>query len=88
MMNVITTTAAVFAQATFSIKPMPDKRDSSELDVDELRAVLHVAKRRAAMLEAELKRRECNHHFVFQHLSGPRDNGEHELVCSKGGITY
>ena len=67
---------------------MPDKRDNSELDVDELHDLLRLTKRRVVMLEAELKRRDCNHHFVFQHVSGPRDNGEHELVCSKCGLTH
>ena len=44
--NVCTTTAAVFAQAQpRTIKRMPGKRDNSELDVDELRAVLQVAKK-------------------------------------------
>ena len=84
-----TITAAVFAQAQpRTLKRMPGKRDNSELDVDQLRAELQVTKRRATMLEAELKRRTCNHNFEFRHVSGPRDNGEHELVCSKCGLTY
>ena len=40
------TTAAVFAQAQHrTLKRMPDKRGNSELDVDELRAVLQVTKK-------------------------------------------
>ena len=67
---------------------MPDKRYLAELDVDEIRVLLRDAKRRAVLLEVALQRRVCTHHFVERPVSGPRDNGQHEFVCSKCGSVY
>ena len=70
------------------INIMPDKRHSSEMALDELRILLRDTKRRVVVLEAELKRRTCVHSFAVRHVNGPRDNGEHEYVCSNCGIVY
>ena len=67
---------------------MTDKRYLAELDVDELRVLLRDAKRRAVLLEVALQRRVCSHHLVERPVSGPRDNGQHEFVCSKCGSVY
>ena len=67
---------------------MPDKRHSSEMALAELRILLRDTKRRATMLEAELQRRTCIHSFAARDVSGPRDNGEHEYVCTNCGIVY
>ena len=68
---------------------MPDKRRSSDMELEELRNLLRDTKRRVVVLEAELKRRTCVHSFAYRPVSGPRDNGEHgEYMCSYCGAAY
>ena len=76
-------------ECTVNTQTMPDKRHSSDLELDELRTLLRYTKRRVTLIEAELHRRACTHSFAFRPVSGPRDNGEHgEFVCSKCGAVY
>ena len=70
---------------------MPDKRHLSEMDAAEIRVLVKDAKRRVVLLEEALQERErrsCAHAFIERPVSGPRDNGEREYVCTKCGFIY
>ena len=70
---------------------MPDKRKLHEMHAAEIRTLIKDAKRRVVLLEEALQERErrsCTHTFIARPVSGPRDNGEHEHVCTKCGFIY
>ena len=70
---------------------MPDKRSLHELHTAEIRVLIKDAKRRVVLLEEALQERErrsCAHAFIERPVSGPRDNGEREYVCTKCGFIY
>ena len=72
---------------------MVDKR-LPEMDVDELRALITETKTHLKTLLKTLKecqdreRHTCTQHNFVERVSGPRDNGEHEYVCSVCGLVY
>ena len=71
--------------------PMPDKRNIHEMHAAEIRVLIKDAKRRVVLLEEVLQervRRSCAHTFIARPVSGPRDNGEREHVCTKCGFIY
>ena len=73
---------------------MVTKRRDPETDLAESRD-LRIKLRRAAneiqgalaMLEQTLPHSACIHNFRKRPVSGPRDNGEYEYVCTKCGLT-
>ena len=70
---------------------MPGSRHISEMGTAKFRTLIKDAKRRAVLLEEALQERErrsCAHAFIERPVSGPRDNGEREYVCTKCGFIY
>ena len=73
---------------------MVTKRRHSETDLAETREFQIKLLRAAneiqgalAMLEQTLPHSDCIHNFRKCPVSGPRDNGEYEYVCTNCGLT-
>ena len=66
---------------------------TSNTTIRKLTARLRAARRRVRRLEMLLVLAEreaaarCEHEWIREFPSGPRDNGEHWYVCSKCGTT-
>ena len=70
---------------------MPHKRQLSEMDTNEITDIINDMKRQLTFYEGVLRKRArpiCAHKFVERPVSGPRDNGEFEYVCTECGRTY